>query len=241
MIEKQCEYGCDQIATYYFKSSKKWCCSKQTSTCPGMKSKNSKKVKDHISSFLNPNDRWKNGHPKGNKNGKSLKGKTFEEIYGTVGAILQKQKIADTLAGVRIYDQLTDEQKAAHSEKARKNINKRYEAGWMPRAGRCKKIKYYSPIAGFVSLDGTWELTAAQYFDKMGYTWERNTKRFKYLDNEKERYYTPDFWVEELNSYIEVKVHETDLDRLKWSQFTDHLLIWKKDKIESLAVKILNI
>ena len=37
----------------------------------------------------------------------------------------------------------------------RANIIARYEAGWMPKAGRCKKFKHSSPIAGEVLLDGT--------------------------------------------------------------------------------------
>lgn len=64
----------------------------------------------------------------------------------------------------------------------RKRIVKRYEQGWMPKAGRCKKYKYTSPVAGEVSLDGTWELAVAKWLDEHNYNWKRNTKRFQYIN-----------------------------------------------------------
>ena len=88
----------------------------------------------------------------------------------------------------------------------RDRIIARYEAGWMPKAGRCKKYKYVSPIAGEVYLDGTWELAVAKWLDKKQYNWKRNTKRFQYTNLKGTiSHYVPDFWVEELNSYVEVK------------------------------------
>jgi hypothetical protein len=113
--------------------------------------------------------------------------------------------------------------------KQRERIIARYEAGWMPKAGRCKKYKYVSPVAGEVYLDGTWELAVAKWLDKNGYNWKRNTKRFQYINlKEKISHYVPDFWVDEFNSYLEVKGYETALDRCKWSQFKDPLIVWKK-------------
>jgi hypothetical protein len=87
--------------------------------------------------------------------------------------------------------------------KQRDRIIARYEAGWMPKAGRCKKYKYVSPIAGEVYLDGTWELAVAEWLDKKQYNWKRNTKRFQYTNLKGTiSHYVPDFWVEELNSYV---------------------------------------
>ena len=45
-------------------------------------------------------------------------------------------------------------------------------------------------------------------------------------------YYTPDFWVEELNGYLEIKGYETELDRCKWKQFSETLTIWKKKELK---------
>lgn len=123
----------------------------------------------------------------------------------------------------------------AFKESQRSRINSRYENGWLPKAGRCKKIKYTSAVAGEISVDGTWELAVAKYFDEQCLVWSRNTKRFPYTDmNGKLRHYTPDFWVENWNTYIEVKGYETELDRCKWASFPHKLQVWKRDRILSL-------
>jgi hypothetical protein len=127
---------------------------------------------------------------------------------------------------------MSNEQKEAHAASARTRIIARYEAGWLPKAGRCKKYRYFSPIAGEVLLDGTWELAVAKWLDTNEYNWKRNTKRFQYINLKGEiSFYTPDFWVDEFNSYLEIKGYETALDRCKWSQFTAPLIIWKKKEL----------
>jgi hypothetical protein len=128
-----------------------------------------------------------------------------------------------------------------HSEefkiKQRNRIIARYEAGWMPKAGRCKKYKYISSIAGEVYLDGTWELAVAKWLDKKKYNWKRNTKRFQYINLKGAiSHYVPDFWVEELNGYLEVKGYETQLDRCKWSQFSETLTVWKKSDLKKMKL-----
>lgn len=128
-----------------------------------------------------------------------------------------------------------------HSEefkiKQRDRIIARYEAGWMPKAGRCKKYKHVSPIAGEVYLDGTWELTVAKWLDEKEYNWKRNTKRFQYTNLKGIiSHYVPDFWVEELKSYVEVKGYETALDRCKWSQFQNPLVVWKRKELTEMKL-----
>lgn len=121
--------------------------------------------------------------------------------------------------------------------KMSQTIKKRYEDGWMPKAGRCKKIWYESDIAGKVSLDGTWELKVAIYLDLNNIEWKRNTERFPYFgEDEKIHYYTPDFYLPESDSYLEVKGYETDLDRLKWSQFPKELDVWKKRELKERKI-----
>ena len=119
-----------------------------------------------------------------------------------------------------------------NKEVMRKIIQKIYANGWMPKAGRCKKIKYISPIAGEVLLDGTWELAMAQWMDKSKLSWARNKKRFEYVKLDgKIGHYTPDFFVKEFDGYLEVKGYETELDRCKWSQFKAKLLVFRKGEI----------
>lgn len=119
---------------------------------------------------------------------------------------------------------------------------KRYEAGWLPKAGRCKKISYNSPIAGSVQLDGTWELTVAEFLDRQKYNWKRNTERFPYIcPKGKNRHYIPDFWVEELGGFVEVKGYETELDRAKWKYFPNKLAVLRKEHINKITNGALSI
>jgi len=130
-----------------------------------------------------------------------------------------------------------------HTEKTKKLLSeilyKRYENGWEVRCGRCKKLDYHSDIAGDVKLDGGWELSVAKYLDSLNIKWTRNKRRFKYWNSIKncESTYCPDFYVEDWNKYIEVKGYKTDLDEIKWKQFTEELEIWDKNKLKELGIK----
>lgn len=132
----------------------------------------------------------------------------------------------------------TEEKKAQISESCRQAILKRYNEGWSPKAGRCKKIEYISPIAGKISVDGSWELRVAQYLDCINVVWFRNTKRFKYFNTlkNKESTYCPDFYIRDWNSYLEIKGYETELDKIKWNQFEHNLMIWKKEDLIRLGI-----
>lgn len=223
-----CDFGCGQLAVKQFKNGKH-CCSIATSSCPSMRARNKEKLKELRKN--KGNSFWKNGHPRGSKNGTSLKGKTWQEIYGDRAEFEKNKRIQSSL-GNHSYNKWSPEKKREHAIRARERILKRYENGWMPKAGRCKKYKHVSPIAGEVYVDGTWELLVAQWLDNCGYEWKRNTKRFPYTNPDgKLSHYTPDFWVKELGGYLEIKGYETSLDRCKWSQFTEPLTVWKRKNL----------
>lgn len=230
-----CSYGCGNKAVKKFKSGK-FCCHETTSSCPAMKEKNSQKIKEIRK--IKGNTFWKNGHPKGSKNGTSLKGKSYEEIYGYEESAKRKKHLSKINSGVSTWNKLSTAEKTQVRKKCSDAINKRYAAGWLPKAGRCKKYKYTSPVAGEVSLDGTWELTTAKWLDMNNYVWKRNTTRFPYINLKgKKSYYTPDFYVEGIG-YIEVKGYKTKLDECKWSQFDETLTVWFKDKIEQFKTDL---
>lgn len=227
-----CDFGCGQISIKTFKTGRN-CCSKSASSCPAMKEKNSEKVKKIRN--LKGDQYWKNGHPKGSANGTSLKGKSWEEIYKD-RAEIERNKRSESLKGNKIWQNLSEQQKKDLADNARQQIVKRYESGWMPRAGRCKKYKYVSPTAGEVRLDGSWELAVAKWLDSQGYNWKRNTRRFQYINLKGSiSFYIPDFWVDEFSAYLEVKGYETELDRCKWKQFTENLIVWKKEELRNIG------
>lgn len=223
-IMKLCDFGCNRSATKQFKSGK-YCCSNSSSGCPTMKKRNSAGVKAKRKEL--GNNFWANGHPKG----------------ATGLTPWNKNKTGLQTAwnkGLTNDPRLTGKASTAEKELERKNklskiATKRHEAGWDNKAGRCNK--YSSPTAGDITLDGTWELSVAKWLDAQNYNWKRNTKRFQYTNLKNAlSHYTPDFWVEELNGYLEVKGYETELDRCKWQQFTENLTVWKKKDLQKLKL-----
>ncbi|MFM2393855.1 MAG: Vibrio phage vB VchM Kuja [Bacteroidota bacterium] len=112
----------------------------------------------------------------------------------------------------------------------------RYKNGWESVAGRCRKYEYESIIAGKIKVDGRWEYVVAEYFDSLNINWKRNTQRFDYFNEikNKKSTYCPDFYLIDLDIYIEVKGYKTELDECKWKQFKYKLEIWDKSKMKEL-------
>lgn len=167
-----------------------------------------------------------------------MKGKTYEQLYGKEKADEMKLKISKGTTKAQKDPDL----KVRHAKAVSEGMKQKYIDGWKPKCGRCKKIDYTSPIAGIISVDGSWELITAKYLDKLGVNWNRNTKRFEYTNlSGGKSTYCPDFYIEESSifgeaTYIEVKGYETELDRCKWSQFPEKLLVWKRQEIELMEV-----
>ena len=71
--------------------------------------------------------------------------------------------------------------------------------------------------------------------DAANIKWKRNKERFGYIKPDgKFSSYRPDFYVEDWEIFVEVKGYETDLDRIKWSQFHKPLLVIRKNEIGEL-------
>lgn len=125
-----------------------------------------------------------------------------------------------------------------HSEETKKKMSEikknLYLSGWEPVCGRSKKYEYESQIAGSIKVDGTWELAVAEFLDSLKIFWNRNKKRFPYIKPDgNQSTYQPDFIIDNF-IYLEVKGYETDLDKCKWSQFTEPLIVFRKKEIDEI-------
>jgi hypothetical protein len=76
-----------------------------------------------------------------------------------------------------------------------------------------------------ISFHGKWELEYAKWLDKNNIIWRRPNEKFKYQFEEKIRNYTPDFFLENEQIYIEIKGYPTKKDFAKWDQFPLNLKI----------------
>jgi hypothetical protein len=103
--------------------------------------------------------------------------------------------------------------------------------GYRKNSGRCKHIQYKG-----VDIQGTWELKFVEFLDSKDIKWERNKVGYKYLFEDKERQYYPDFFLPQYNLYVEVKGYETNKDKAKWKQFPFELLIVRRKEIFDLEM-----
>ena len=76
--------------------------------------------------------------------------------------------------------------------------------------GRSKKIQYN----GFL-MDSSWEFQVAKWLDLHEIKWTKKVKGFDYEWNGSRVYY-PDFYLPDLDLYVEVKGYERERDRCKW-------------------------
>ena len=81
------------------------------------------------------------------------------------------------------------------------------------------KIMYYN-YKGY-ALHGTWELKYAIYLDRNNIKWVKNTESFPYIFKDSTHYYTPDFYLPDLDEYVEIKgyIRPDGREYAKWEQF----------------------
>jgi len=223
----KCNYGCGLDAIHQFKNGN-YCCSENVNKCPAKRKKDSESKKGHIPLFLK--NKTEPHRPRLGKEPPN-KGKSYEESYGSERAKEIREKMSAALRGRCSGLGQTAEKEKERCQKISESINKRYAAGWLPKAGRCKKIEYNSQIAGKIMVDGTWELKTAQSLDEWAFYWQRNKNRFIYYFDGKYRFYTPDFFIKDLECYIEVKGYATEKDRAKWLYFPHKLIVLRKNEI----------
>lgn len=235
-------------------------CGKEFINEKGLKCHTLKSCEKHIKNFVNHNcpkcnfyisnsieKHIKSCDGKGTKRSVSKReggqkwalGKTYEDLYGFEKSKNIKDKISNSLIGVSKGIGGTLEKEEIRKNKIRIKILEKYSNGWEVKCGRCKKIDYHSNIAGDVKLDGGWELATAKYLDNLNVKWIRNKQRFKYWNSLKnsESTYCPDFFIQDWNTYVEVKGYKTDLDEIKWKQFQYNLEIWDSKKLKELGIK----
>ncbi len=222
LFSKYCDMGCGQESKFFYKSGKSYCCN-LGAKCPV-------KVSIDRQKKLGKNPLAGKIHPMLGVTSPN-KGKTKE-----TSEIVAKQALSIKNTIKLNGHNWTGKKHSAETKlKFSEGMKERYASGWEPVCGRAKKYKHSSPIAGNITVDGTWELSFAQMLDKVNIPWNRNRKRFDYIKpNNEESTYQPDFFVPSWNTYIEVKGYQTDLDDCKWKQFNEPLLIVKKSHIYTI-------
>jgi hypothetical protein len=117
------------------------------------------------------------------------------------------------------------EEKLKHSEKMKKVAKENPNSYSHKNISRGKKVVEYNSI----KFDNTWELDFYKWCEKHNIFCIRNSVGFQYEFHGIRTYY-PDFFLPELNIYVEIKGYETEKDKAKWKNFPKKLVkIFKKD------------
>lgn len=148
--------------------------------------------------------------------------------YGAVMSKKTKSKIskATTLQNVERWS--NPDNKIKHSTAMKKAVENNPESYSSSNRGRTKQI-----IVDGIKLQGQWEVDFYQWAKNQGLHPKRPTESFPYEWNGTRSYF-PDFYIESLDMYIEVKGYETDRDRAKWLTFPKKLRIIKEAEIKQI-------
>lgn len=123
----------------------------------------------------------------------------------------------------------TEERREAHRSTMRGVVERHPESYSTHNVcGRVKRIEYNGSV-----LLGKWELEVAKALDKENIKWTNEMDPFKYEWDGSVRKYFPDFYLPDMDLYIEVKGYERDRDRAKWS-VVPNLRVLKRKEIEIL-------
>lgn len=149
-------------------------------------------------------------------------------------SLAHREKIRRTLTGSK----WSCNNPGARSRKISDALKGNPRAGGYRRgSGRSRGRWYESDVAGSVYLDSSYEVRLAVYLDSRKISWTRNTEKFVYCaEDAVMRSYTPDFFLPDLDMWIETKGFATARDRCKWRDFPHRLYILFECDIVDLEI-----
>lgn len=108
------------------------------------------------------------------------------------------------------------------------------EGTWHNSFARARRQTYKGE-----SFDGSWEVELAKWFDINDIVWVRNKESFPYVFD-KQRRYTPDFYLPNIDCFVEVKGWRTPKDEAKWKCFPHDrkLVILSGSDLQALGIDV---
>lgn len=104
---------------------------------------------------------------------------------------------------------------------------------WHSSISKKRQVEYRG-----IRFDSSWEVAYAKYLDSNGIEWDRCKDSFQYQYGNKDRMYTPDFYLVKSGSYVEIKGLQRDRDIAKWNQFPKDktLIVLKEKELKELGI-----
>ena len=131
----------------------------------------------------------------------------------------------------------TEEKRKEHSNLMKKVVQENPESYSTSNVSGRAKIYTHRGI----KLKGTWEVRIAEMLDENEIKWTNEIIPIPYFWNNSWHLYFPDFYLIDMDKYIEVKGYQRDRDESKWSYVKKPLIIIKNSDIKSLIKKKKNI
>ena len=117
------------------------------------------------------------------------------------------------------------------SVETRKKLSKSMRNVYAKKEPRTHQYKTKSGYYKNIWCDSSWELAYLVYCLDHNFDISRTNDRFSYTYRDRVHSYFPDFYREDLDTYIEIKGYITDKDKSKFLQFPKNLEIIDSSKI----------
>lgn len=169
---------------------------------------------------------------KAKKTNQYLKARLENKEYHTKEST--RQKLSESQK--RIEESRGPEERKKISEKISRTIRARIEEGtWHNSISKKLQYSYKNEI-----YDSSWEILFVKFLEEKGYNWKRNEETFPYFFG-KDRLYRPDFYIEDTQTYVEIKGFVRKKDLAKWSRFPKNKnlkIIYQKDLEKITGMKL---
>lgn len=142
-----------------------------------------------------------------------------------------KKKFADgeTIGTFGLHGNANIMNRTDVKEKHRQSMRKVYSEIPPVVCGRGKHGWYNN-----IWCDSTWELAYIIYATDHNINFVRNKTAFQYTANDGEHSYYPDFYLPDIDTYLEIKGYETDRVQIKIEQFPHKLLIYRESEMQPI-------
>ena len=173
-----------------------------------------------------------------------VKNKTWDERLGIEKSSKAKEKLRESHIGDKNHffgKKHTKESIKKMSESTLKKVKRGKESHLYGKIYHPKVIKYEKNGIIFW-FKSSWELKVAEYLSSNNINWEYESNKFEMVLENKETTYTPDFYLPETNTFIEVKGYWRDDAKVKYDKFIQeqssnyNIELWDKLKLKSLNI-----
>ena len=124
--------------------------------------------------------------------------------------------------------------------KAKQRVRKGSDSNFYSKVYHGKGI-WYETSSKKIFLRSSWEHKYAQYLDRLNIKWEYEPKYFTLFIDNKACTYTPDFYLPDIDTFIEIKGYWRLDAKLKFKQFRESysnikIFVYGKQELKNLGV-----